>query len=117
MYTLTREVGNCIAVRLSGRLSLHDLRQMASDLERLTAAHPSVRLLLELEGFRGWGVESVPLELRLDAQFGEQVELIAVVGQASWQRRMTDVMKTLVRAEVRFFDESAQHAWYWLLAC
>ena len=106
-----------MAVQLSGRLVLDDLQRMGADLQRATAHYPTIRLMLQLEDFGGWGFAAVPAELRLDVRFGRCIELIAVVGQTLWQMRMTDVMKTITRAEVQFFDDVAQqHAWYWLVA-
>ena len=117
MYQLSRHVDNCADIRLSARLTIEDLRRIQADIDRLVREHETIRLMLRIDEFVGWGMDAVPDDLRLDIKFGKKVELIAVVGREPWHRQVTDVMTNLIRSNVEFFDtRCAQQAWYWLMA-
>lgn len=117
MYELLdRKQENCIGLRVSDRLTEEDLRDLRPFLEERAREHEALYLLLWMDDWQGWASLSALWEdLKTDLSINEDVQRLAVVGEANWERWMTRLTEPFAHGEVRYFYESEfDDAWAWI---
>lgn len=115
---LDRTKENCIGLRISDRLTEEDLRRLRLLLEEHARTHGDLYLLLWLDDWQGYAsISALWEDLKTDLTINEDVERLAVVGEADWEKWMTKLTEPFAHAEVRYFSESELgDAWVWIEA-
>ena len=109
---LDQSSGTVLGVKVSGKLTHADYRQLADKLEAMLGKHDKVRVLIEMEDCQGWDIGAAWENLRFAFQHDHQCERCAVVGDKKWQEWMTRLAKPFFN--VRYFDHSQlEEAWRW----
>ena len=115
---LTIEEGDrddIVVVKASGRLTVRDYTGFVPAFERLAKSRGALRVLLDLQEFRGWEAPALWEELKFDATHQGAFRRIAVIGDKRWKAWGTRLSKPFFRAEMRYFDRAAaDEAWSWL---
>ena len=93
-------------VRLSGRLEKSDYEQFVPFMERQFENAPGgkIRLLCVMEDFEGWTAGGMWEDLKWDVKHFNDIEKLAMVGEAKWQEAMSDFCKPFTTAEIRYFE-------------
>lgn len=110
---LDRSSGTVLGVKVIGKLTQADYRQLAERLETMLGRHDKVRILIEMEDCQGWDIGAAWDNLKFGFQHDHQCERCAVVGEKKWQKWMTKLAKPFFN--VRYFDPSQrEEAWRWI---
>ena len=112
----THTENSIIAVKASETLSKKDFDKLAPTLKEFVASNQDCHLLLTLERFKGWDdVSSFWEDLKLDVEFIGEFDRIAIVGEKKWQKWGTNLLDSLTKTELNFFEiTNADDAWLWL---
>ena len=114
MLTMTETTG-IVAIKASGRLSKSDYDRFVPEFERIARASSPLRILIELDDFRGWELPALWEELKFDTTHQSDMGRVAVVGEKAWQEWGTRLSKPFFKAEMRYFnDDRAADARIWL---
>lgn len=106
---------NIFAFKATGKLTDEDYAQFIPEIEELVQQHGKIKLLLELENFKGWDAKAAWDDYKFGKEQDEHFEKIAIVGEKAWQRWMALLANFFTQADVRYYsrDELAE-AWDWL---
>lgn len=104
--TLTHDnEGKYLHVVLTGKVNGDDYEALRPDVERLIEEHGSLRILVELRGFKGWSVSGLWEDIKFDASHFRDIERLAVIGEKRWHQAMATFCKLFTTAEIKYFDE------------
>ncbi|MEQ8813144.1 MAG: STAS/SEC14 domain-containing protein [Thalassobaculum sp.] len=106
MLTLEQGADGIVTVRASETLTRSDYDRFVPEFEQLAKTLGPVRLLLDLENFRGWDLPGLWEEFKFDVSHQDDLGRVAVVGEPGWQEWATRLSKPFFKAESRFFDRT-----------
>ncbi len=107
--------GKTVEVFVSGKLTRDDYERFVPTLEQLIRRHGKVRLLFQMHDFHGWGAAALWEDLKFGIRHFSDVERLAMVGEAKWQKGMSVFCRPFTGAEIRYFDHAkADEARDWL---
>jgi SpoIIAA-like len=104
MHQLTRNEGNLVTVRVSGKLTQSDYEQLIPGWERLLKAEGSMRMLFIMEDFHGWEPGAAWDDFRFSTGHAQKVERIAMVGEKKWQKWLAKIGGVFMPERVHYFD-------------
>lgn len=111
------EPGTVASLKISGKLTQDDYRDLAPKLEGLLDKNGRTRVLVVLEDFQGWTPSAFWEYTKLGTRhiFDHSLDRMAIVGDKVWEKGIAAFTKPFTRAEVRFFPLSkAEEAQNWL---
>lgn len=113
---LERSEKDCIALRIGDTLTDADLSRLRPYLEEKTDTHGSLFVLLQMDDWRGWeSISALWDDLGVTLRVNENVQRLAMVGDAEWERWAAKLSKPFAHGEVRYFDSSQlDEAWAWV---
>ncbi len=116
LMKLEQSGSNRLGFMASGLLTDNDYKNfLIPQVREVLQAHPSVRLLFLLEGFRGWELQAAWDELLFGLEINARVERVAVIGDQEWERWMAKLATPFSHGEVQYFDlNQVTQAWEWL---
>lgn len=117
MYQLLeKSSGNIIGTRISQALTKEDYETLVPIWEEAIQKYGKIRMLWQMDDFKGWSPEALVEDLKFDFQHNQQVERLAIVGQSWWESWMTNVTDLIFpKTDARYFDASQlQEAWDWV---
>ncbi len=103
---------NIIVITVSSTLTKEDYETLTPRLEQEAERHDTLRLVWEMQDFRGWQPGALLEDAKLDAQLNGKVTMLAMVGETRWQSWMTQLTRPFASGEVRYFDETERGAAY-----
>ncbi len=107
--------GRDLEVRVSGKLSHHDYQHFVPEVERLIHLHGKIRVLFEMVDFHGWEAGALWDDIKFDAKHFADIDRVAMVGDKSWQKGMSQFCRVFTTAQIRYFDHTElQRARDWL---
>jgi hypothetical protein len=98
--------GSLLHVTVSGKLAHEDYSRFIPEFEMLIRKHGKIRILLEMRDFHGWQGTALWDDLKVDFKHFSDIEKIAMVGEAKWEKTMSMFCKPFTTATVRHFDVS-----------
>lgn len=107
--------GKSLRIVLVGTLAKEDYRPLVAEFTHLAAVHGKVRVLLNMTRFRGWDAGAFWEEIKFDLKHLNQLERLAVIGEARWQHAITSIAKPISPAQIRYFDAAhinEAEAWF-----
>lgn len=109
------ESNNILTVKASGKLTKEDYEKFGPQVEALIQQHGKIRVLIELEDFRGWNAGALWEDSKFAWQHYGDIERLAIVGEKKWEKGMATFCKPFTKAEIRFFEkEQAHEATQWI---
>lgn len=96
--------GNIVTLKFRGNVSKADYEQFVPQLEHLMEGDAKIRLLIELHDFEGWTLGAIWEDTKFAARHFNDIERLAVVGEARWERSMTMFVRPFTIAAVEYFD-------------
>ena len=106
--------GRTLEVELRGRLSKEDYEQLVPVVERLVKQYGKIRMLVEMHDFHGWTASALWQDIKFDLKHFNDIERVAMVGEAARQHGMAVFCKPFTAAKIRYFDCNGvdqAHAW------
>jgi len=101
---------NILTMRLSGKLTKEDYERLVPEIERTMKAHDKIRILVELDDFHGWTAAAAWEDTKFGMHHFSDIERIAIVGEAAWEKGMALLVKPFTKAKVKYFDASQMAA-------
>lgn len=95
-----------IRATVTGRLNESDFHALAPRIEALLETHASVRMLVQLSGFKGWSPGAAWEDAKLGLHHYADIDRLAVVGDREWEEWMTRFSRPFSLADIRFFEPS-----------
>ena len=93
-----------ILVRVSGKLTACDMKEFVAEFQSIADTNEPLRLLIELDDFRGWELKALWEDLKFDVKHQDSMDRVAIVGDHAWQSWGVELTKPFFRANMRFFD-------------
>lgn len=107
MITVSQiEESNAVVVQASDRLIASDYEILSSKTEEMISRFGKINMLVELREFKGWAVGALWQDLKFDIKHFKDLERLAVVGEAQWEKGLAIFSKPFTSATVRYFDVS-----------
>lgn len=107
--------GRIVTLKFRGQLSKKDYEMFGPQIESQMRAGSTIRLLVELIGFEGWTAGALWEDTKLAAKHFNDIERLAIVGDARLEKGVAMFVKPFTGATVRYFDVSeAQKARQWI---
>lgn len=110
MIKISERQQDFLEVQASGRLTVNDYRDLFPAIEGMMSSHGKVRLLVVLDEFRGWDPAALIEDLKFDFKHRKDFYRIAVVGDSTVQKMLTQLSRPLFEGEVRYFDRGTPKA-------
>jgi SpoIIAA-like len=105
---------NVVVGHASGKLTHEDYEGFRMSIEEMIRQHGTVRVMLDLNDFKGWDLGAAWDDLKLGVQHYGQFDRCAILGDSEWERWMTRLAKPFFRVE--YFDRrQREEAWRWLM--
>jgi ubiquinone/menaquinone biosynthesis C-methylase UbiE len=101
-----RNDGKILEVSASGKLTHRDYQRFAPQFERLVKQYCKIRVLFEMEDFRGWKAAALWDDIKLELKHFNAIERLAIVGSKRWQKWMSEFCRPFTTAEIRYFDRA-----------
>lgn len=97
------------------KLTDEDYERLIPLLQEKIRAFGKIRWYFEMEDFKGWTPGAMWKDLKFDFKNLENLEKIAMVGEQTWEKGLTDLMKPFTVAEIKFFEpEEKRDAKAWI---
>ena len=107
--------GNTIYTIAEKKLDKEDYKQLIPFLERKTDFKDHINWYFEMKDFEGWTAISAWEDLKIDIEYNNQLDKIAMVGGKEWQDWLTKLMKPFSNAEIKYFtQQQKQKAQNWI---
>lgn len=97
-------VGTIVTLRFREKLDKADYDTFVPMLETQMDHHAPIRLLAELHDFQGWTAGALWEDTKFAARHFNDIERLAVVGDARWEKGVTLFVTPFTAAKVRYFD-------------
>lgn len=108
-------VGKIVTLKFKEILSKKDYDDFVPQIEGLMKNGQKLRIVVELHDFKGWTAGALWEETKFAAKHFNDIEKLAVVGDARWEMGLTAFIKPFTMASVRYFDmEEAEEAQKWV---
>jgi len=101
---------NILTMRLSGKLTKEDYERFVPEIEHMIKVHDKVRILVELVDFHGWTVAAAWEDTKFGMRHFSDIERMAIIGDAAWEKGMALLLKPFTKAKVKYFDASQMAA-------
>ena len=107
--------GNIVGFKVTGRFTGGQMKTFADSIDAVVADSGPVRLLVELEDFRGIELDVLWQKAKFAFAHLRDIERMAVVGDRAWEEWWVTIAGALSPTETRYFDETdVDAAWDWL---
>jgi len=107
--------GKVAIVRVTGKLSKEDYELFVPEIERLIDRFGKIRVLFEMLDFHGWEAGALWADIKFDAKHFRDIERLALVGDAKWEKGMSVFCKPFTTAKVQYFDlAQSEEAYRWV---
>jgi hypothetical protein len=117
MLTMETDDAGIVVIKVSGKLSKADYQRFVPEFERIARERGPLRLLIQIDDFRGWDLPAPWEELKFDTTHQHDMSRVAIVGDKAWQKWGTLLSKPFFRARMRYFErDQAAAARAWLIA-
>ncbi len=113
MLTLTHLAGKQLEYRLEGQLTGEDYRQGIAPVRQALNDQTQLNLLVEIIDFTGWDASAIWQEARFDLKLRDQIDKVALVGDARFEAWGGRFGRELMPVQVQFFS-NLQAARDWL---
>ncbi len=94
---------NIIYITVENKLTNHDFDKIVPIVNQKIMAHGMIRLYYEMKNYKGWTFQAFWRDLYMDLKYRNKVDKIAMVGEKSWEKWLSDAIKPFSGAEVRFY--------------
>lgn len=106
---------NIIYTIAEDKLSDEDYDRIIPVLQGKIRTFGKIRWYFEMRDFKGWTLSAMWDDLKLGLKYSKDLEMIAMVGDKKWEKRLTQLMKPFTGAEIKFFKaENREQAKIWI---
>jgi hypothetical protein len=95
-----------VTVTVTGKIVKEDYARFVPQIEAQIQRAGKLRILFVMRDFHGWDIGGAWEDLKFDVRHFSDIEKLAMVGEARWERWMASFCKPFTRAAIRYFDAS-----------
>jgi hypothetical protein len=99
--------GRILEVHVSGKLTREDYERLVPEVEQRIRQYGKLRILVVMRDFHGWNAGALWEDVKFDLHHFNDIERLAIVGEAAWEKGMAVFCKPFTTAKIRYFDQSA----------
>ena len=99
--------GKIVTLKFKKQLDKEDYDEFVPRIEGLMEGGSKIRLVVELLDFEGWTAGALWEDTKFAARHFNDIDRLAVVGEARWEVGITVFVKPFTNAQVRYFDPAA----------
>ncbi|MEG9328300.1 STAS/SEC14 domain-containing protein [Salinimicrobium catena] len=108
---------NIVYTIAEGQLDDEDYNRIIPLLKEKIESFGKVRWYFEMKDFTGWTFSAMWKDLKFDVKNRNNLERVAMVGDKTWEKQLTQLMKPFTEAEIKFYEsEDREKARYWIKA-
>ena len=113
---LSQSSGNAVGYKVTGRLTKEDFATVTADVEALVQQEGTIRLLLDLEAFKGEKLKTLGSYRQFRRDHRINIAKMAVVGGTKWREWLLAIVnRPYYDQETRFYPaDQRDAAWEWL---
>lgn len=106
MQTQTmQKTGNILSIRIDSELTGERFRTVCAEIEKLTAAVGTIRLVLVIKHYVSLlSAEDLLDDLRFVRLYSDRIDKVAVVADKSWKRTWVGLFSLFSGVAMEFFD-------------
>ena len=107
--------GNVLGYKFTGTVTVDDFKKMEPEVEALVLKEGNVRILFNLTGFKWEKIDALVADLKFGHKFHEKIQKLAVIGDKTWEKWITQLAFRFYAKEARYFTSAdTAKAWSWL---
>ena len=110
--------GNCLAFRVSGKVSLEQEQHWIAELQKVIDEHGRIRIMMILEDGAHWGLQAGIEDLKFALKHSKEFDKIAVISDSQvmrWLVSIDDFFASFLNiSEKHFLPQQQAEAWDWL---
>ncbi len=116
LMKLEQSTPDILGFLASGRLTDNDYKNfLIPEVKTAIDEKGQIRLLFQLDGFRGWEIQAAWDDLIFGMEINSNVDKIAIVGDSRWEQWVARLVKAFTHGEARHFDLGhMDEAWNWV---
>lgn len=112
---MNESAGNVAGYRVVGKITKDDYESLVPEVEALVEQEGNIRLLLDMEQFKGEEVEAWGADLKFGREFRKKIDKLAIVGDKRWEKWLTALADPFYAREAEYFKtDDRDAAWSWL---
>ncbi len=96
--------GRRFFVKVSGRLTDDDYKELTPRLDRAIAEHGRLRMFIDMEEFRGIDLQAVWDDFAFGIKHWNDFERVAIIGDKRWQELLVKTFDPIIKGDFRYFD-------------
>lgn len=106
---------NVVYTIAEGKLDNEDYERIIPLLQEKVQVFGKIRWYFEMRDFKGWSLSAMWKDIKFDLKNRKNFERIAMVGDKTWEKELTQLMKPFTDAEIKFFEtEDREEAKHWI---
>lgn len=110
-----QEGSSLLEVTVSGKLTHGDYDVFQPKVEEMVRQHGKIRVFFDMADFHGWETGAVWDDTKVAAKYFSDISRIAMVGDKTWQKGMSNFCRPFTKAEIHYFERSdIVRAYAWL---
>ena len=113
---LAESSGNVVGYKAIGTITASDYQKLEPEFKALVEKEGNMRLLIDLSEFKWEKMEAWLQDLKFGSEFHHDIQKLAVVGDKTWEKWMTQLAcKPFYARDAKFFHTAdIDKAWAWL---
>ena len=107
--------GNVIGYKAIGTITASDYMTLEPEVRALVEKEGNIRMLIDLSEFKWEKMEAWLQDLKFGLEFRHEIQKMAIIGDKTWEKWMTNLARPFYVHDVRFFHSAdIDKAWAWL---
>ena len=112
---LAESSGNVVGYKCVGKLTTSDFEKLEPEVKALVNKEGNIRILFDMAGYKGETAKGWIADFKFGREFHGKIEKIAVVGDTTWEKVLTQLAKLIYARDSKFFHSAdIIKAWAWL---
>ncbi len=112
---LAESSGKTIGYRAAGKITPADFDEIKPEVKALVDKEGKIRILFDMAEYKGETAKGWIADYKFGREIHGKVEKMAVVGDTTWEKILTQFAKLIYATEGKFFKrEDIDKAWAWV---
>jgi SpoIIAA-like len=106
---------NVVGNKATGKLTASDFKGLEPEVKALVEKEGTICILFDMAEFKGETAKGLIADYKFGREFHNQIKKMAVVGDTTWEKWLTQLAKLIYARDSKFFHSSdISKAWAWL---
>jgi hypothetical protein len=95
-----------LEVRVTGKVTRKDYEGFVPIMEQRIKEQGKLRILVIKHELQGWDAGALWEDLKFDLRHFNDIERLAIIGGAGWQRGVVAFYQTFITSRIRYFNQN-----------